>query len=249
MAVARYSCYPSASPIHWNLESLSVPIRLDASNSWIEGSLASHAETARLGLVECSLATWSQRWTGGVWHRSHRLHHTPYCTSVPRSVRSAACGWTRYQTCWGLTSATLTCWSDLERYSRVQRRSSCHTQETEKWCHIPLGCATESVRWTLTDKDLREWSELTGMSQDFFPIPKPTGASIQQCRCPPYKHMPYCGLAPLHQSDAGVSGCPPQLGGMVEVPIRQSSCCWAHRRCRYLEGVFRLCRSCISACW
>ena len=28
-----------------------------------------------------------------------------------------------------------------------------HPQETEKWCHIPLGCGTESVRWTLTDQE------------------------------------------------------------------------------------------------
>ena len=36
---------------------------------------------------------------------------------------------------------------------------------------------------------------------------------------------------------------------MVEVPIRQHSCWRAHRRSRYLEVVFLLRRSCISACW
>ena len=40
-----------------------MPIMLDVSKSWIEGLLASHDETAWLGLVECSLATWSLRCT------------------------------------------------------------------------------------------------------------------------------------------------------------------------------------------
>ena len=84
------------------------------------------------------------------------------------------------------------------------------------------------MRWTLTDQDLREVSELERRDTSFryespptvliAPVYRRTGAPRQQCRCPPYEHMPYCALALL--PDAGVSGFPPQPSCMVEVPIR-----------------------------
>ena len=92
-----------------------MPIRLDASKTWIEESLASHAETARLGLVECS------------------------SDLVPEVNRQS------------LASFTLAAPHPLLYISTTKR---------EKWRRIPLGCGTESVRWTLTDQDLCEVSEL-----------------------------------------------------------------------------------------
>ena len=107
-----------------------------------------------------------------------------------------------------LTSEPLTCRSDLESYPRLPRRSSCHIQETKKYCHIPLGCGTESRRWTLTDQYLREVSELECRDTSFRYQSPPTamiarvyrrtGAPRQQCRCPPCEHMPYYDLALLH---------------------------------------------------
>ncbi len=150
-------------------------IRLDASKSWIEGSLASHTETARLGLVECSLATWSQRWTCGVWPRSHRLHHTLTVHQYHQAFDPLHVD--RLDTniiiiiIINVSTTNLSVRSG-KLFQTAQTVFLPHPRNEEVLSH-PVRLWNRSTAMDL-DGPIPAWSEWTGMSRYFFPVPKPT---------------------------------------------------------------------------